>query len=53
MNESPKIEYIHIRISKLDKEKIKKYINERGIKLSDFIRNTCLEKIEKETKVNE
>ena len=53
MNESPKIENIHIRISEPDKEKIKKYINERGIKLSDFIRDRYIEKIEKETKVNE
>ena len=44
MNE-PKVAEIHIRISCKDKEIIKKYITINNLGLSDFIRDTCLNKI--------
>lgn len=45
-----KIENIHIRISETQKEIITNYVKEKKIKLSDFIRDTCINYISEERK---
>lgn len=45
-----KIENIHIRISETQKEIITNYVKEKKIKLSDFIRDTCINYILEERK---
>lgn len=48
MDQQPKIENIHIRISENEKSIITDYCWKKGIRLSDFIRETCLLYIQKE-----
>lgn len=46
-----KDENIHIRISTREKMEILDYVKRKKIKLSDFIRETCLAEIRKDTNV--